>query len=271
MDWEKLLEQAKDAAIEYGPSVAGAVATLVIGWIAAKFVRAIVRRLMKRAKVDPTLAGFAGNMIYMLLLAFVAISALGTLGVETGSFVAIIGAAGLAIGFALQGSLANLAAGVMIIIFRPFRMGDLIEAAGVTGKVHEIQTFSTVLDTVDNKRIVVPNSALMGDTITNYSANDTRRVDLVVGIGYEDDIRKAKDLLASILAEHPLVLQHPAPVVAMRELADSSVNFNVRPWCKTDDYWTVWSDITEQVKLQFDAAGLNIPFPQQDVHLHQVA
>jgi small conductance mechanosensitive channel len=271
MDWEKLLNQAKDVAIEYGPSVAGALATLVVGWIASKIVRAIVKRLMRRAKVDETLAGFAGNMIYMLLLAFVVISALGTLGVQTGSFVAIVGAAGLAIGFALQGSLANLAAGVMIIIFRPFRVGDMVEAAGITGKVTEIQTFSTVLDTVDNKRIVVPNSALMGDTITNYSANDTRRVDLVMGIGYDDDIKQAKEILEAILHEHPLVLKDPAPAVSMRELADSSVNFNVRPWCKTGDYWTVWSDVTEQVKLRFDAAGISIPYPQQDVHMHQVA
>ncbi len=271
MDWQQILEKAKTVALNYGPNVIGAVAILVIGWIGAKIIRAIVRKVMVRAKVDPTLSGFAGNMIYMMLLAFVVISALDRLGVSTGSFVAIIGAAGLAIGFALQGSLSNLAAGVMIIIFRPFRQGDFIEAAGTLGDVEEIQVFSTIMNTKDNKRIIVPNSKLMGGVITNYSANDTRRVDLVVGIGYGDDLKQAKEVLEQILAENPKVLKSPAPKVVVSALADSSVNFNVRPWCKTDDYWGVWSEVTEQVKLRFDAAGISIPYPQQDVHMHQVA
>ena len=194
MNWQEILDKAKTVALDYGPNVIGALAILILGWIGAKIVRAIVRRLMKRAKLDVTLAGFVGNLVYMLLLAFVIVSALDRLKVSTGSFVAIIGAAGLAIGFALQGSLSNLAAGVMIIIFRPFRQGDFIEAAGTLGDVEEIQVFSTILNTKDNKRIIVPNSKLMGGVITNYSANDTRRVDLVMGIGYDDDIKQAKEI-----------------------------------------------------------------------------
>jgi len=271
MDWQEVLDKLIDVGVSYGPRVAGAVATLVLGWIGARILRAIVRKVMRRAKVDPTLIGFVANMTYMLLMAFIVVSALGALGVATGSFVAIIGAAGLAIGFALQGSLSNLAAGVMIILFRPFRQGDFIEAAGSTGTVEEIQVFSTIMNTVDNKRIIVPNSKLMGDVITNFSANRRRRVDLVFGIGYGDDLRRAKELLVEVVRSHPLVLKDPAPAVAMRELADSSVNFNVRPWCNTSDYWTVYSEVTEQVKLRFDAEGISIPFPQRDVHLHQVA
>jgi small conductance mechanosensitive channel len=271
MDWQDILDKARQIALDYGPQVVAALATLVLGWIGAKIARAILRKVMTRARVDVTLIGFTTNMVYMLLLAFVFISALGALKVETGSFVAIVGAAGLAIGFALQGSLANLAAGVMIIIFRPFRVGEFIEAAGTTGDVVEIQTFSTILNTKDNKRIVIPNGQLMGNTIINYSANPTRRVDMVMGIGYGDDIKKAKDLLMEILKAHPLVLDKPEPAVGVASLGDSSVNLNVRPWCKPADYFTVWSEITEAVKLRFDAEGISIPFPQRDVHLHQVA
>jgi small conductance mechanosensitive channel len=271
MDWEKVLEWLKDAGIKYGPSVGFALLTLIVGWIVAKIIRSIIRRVMLRAKLDPTLAGFTANLVYFALLAFVIVSALGEIGIQTGSFIAIVGAAGLAIGFALQGSLSNFASGVMLILFRPFRTGDFVEVGGVAGSVEEVQVFSTILTTPDNKRIILPNSSVMGGTITNYSATGTRRVDMVFGIGYEDDIKKAKDILVRILDEHPAVLKDPAPAVTVGELGDNSVNFNVRPWANTPDYWTVYFDVTEAVKVQFDANDISIPFPQRDVHLHQVA
>lgn len=271
MDWERVLDWLRNAAIEYGPSAGYALAVLLVGWIAAKIIRGVLRRVMLRAHLDVTLAGFAANLVYFALLAFVIVSALGQIGIQTGSFVAIVGAAGLAIGFALQGSLSNFASGVMLIMFRPFRAGDFVEVGGVAGSVEEVQVFSTILTTPDNKRIILPNSAVMGGTITNYSATGTRRVDMVFGIGYDDDIKKAKNILVRILEEHPAVLKDPAPVVVVGALADSSVNFNVRPWTNTPDYWTVYGDVTEAVKLQFDANDISIPFPQQDVHMHQVA
>jgi len=271
MDWEKVLDWLKNAGLEYGPSVGFALVVLVVGWIAAKIVRGVLRRVMLRARLDVTLAAFASNLVYFALLAFVIVSAMGQIGIQTGSFVAIVGAAGLAIGFALQGSLSNFASGVMLIMFRPFRAGDFVEVGGVAGSVEEVQIFSTILTTPDNKRIILPNSAVMGGTITNYSATGTRRIDMVFGIGYGDDLKKAKNILVKILDEHPAVLKDPAPVVVVGELADNSVNFNVRPWTNTPDYWTVYGDVTEAVKIQFDANDISIPFPQRDVHLHQVA
>jgi len=271
MDWQKVLEWLKHAGLAYGPSVGFALLTLVAGWIAAKIIRGVLRRVMLRARLDVTLAAFAANLVYFVLLTFVIVSVLAQIGVHTGSFIAIVGAAGLAIGFALQGSLSNFASGVMLILFRPFRAGDFVEVGGVAGSVEEVQVFSTVLTTPDNKRIILPNSSVMGGTITNYSATGTRRVDMVFGIGYGDDIKKAKEILIRILEEHPAVLKDPAPVVAVGELADSSVNFIVRPWTSTPDYWTVHNDVTETVKVQFDANDISIPFPQRDLHMHQVA
>ncbi len=255
----------------YGPAVLKALATLIIGWIVAKIITGVVRRLMIKSKVDPTLSGFAGKLTYMVLMTLVAISAIQTLGVATTSFVAVIGAAGLAIGFALQGSLANFAAGTMLILFRPFKVGDYVEAGGVSGIVEELEVFVTTLRTPDNKKVIVPNAIISGGTITNYSANPTRRIDLVFGIGYDDDLKKAKKILEEILAKDDRILKDPAVTIAVGELADSSVNFVVRPWVKTADYWDVHFDLTEAVKLEFDAQGISIPFPQQDVHMHQVA
>jgi small conductance mechanosensitive channel len=203
-------------------------------------------------------------------MVFVIIAAINTLGVQTTSFIAVIGAAGLAIGFALQGSLANFASGVMLIIFRPFKAGDFVEAGGTSGAVEAIHIFNTVLKTPDNKKVIIPNSKVTGDNIVNYSAKDTRRVDLVFGIGYEDDIRKAKQTLEQIVASDERVLKDPAPTIAVSELGDSSVNFVVRPWVNTADYWSVYFDLTEKVKLTFDDQGISIPFPQTDVHLHKV-
>jgi len=211
------------------------------------------------------------NILYMVLMVLVIISALGQLGVATTSFVAILGAAGLAIGFALQGSLGNFAAGVMLMAFRPFKEADFVEVAGLAGVVLEVGVFATILKTPDNKRVTVPNSAITDGNIVNYSAHDTRRVDMVFGIGYSDDIKAAKELLEQIVQENDQVLSDPAPVVAVSELADSSVNFVVRPWVKTADYWDVYWATHEAVKLRFDAAGISIPFPQQDVHMHEVA
>ncbi|UCC81376.1 MAG: mechanosensitive ion channel [Candidatus Zixiibacteriota bacterium] len=225
---------------------------------------------MKKGKVDPTLTKFVTNISKIALMTFIIISALGALGVQTASFIAIIGAAGLAVGFALQNSLSNFASGVMLIIFRPFKSGDYVEAGGTGGSVEAIQIFNTTLKTPDNKKVIVPNSQITGDKIVNYSAMDKRRIDLVFGIGYDDSIKKAKDILEKIIAEDKRILEDPAPVIAVLELGDSSVNFAVRPWVNTSDYWAVHFDITEKVKLAFDENDISIPYPQRDVHIHQV-
>ena len=268
---EELWKTLVTAATNWGPAVISAVATLIIGWIVAKILRGILRRVMTRAKVEPTLTGFLSSLFYIAAMTLVVVSAIGKLGVQTMSFVAVLGAAGLAVGFALQGSLANFAAGVLLIIFRPFKVGDYVEAGGVAGSVEEIQIFATHFKTPDNKAVIVPNAAISGGNITNYSAKDTRRIDLVFGIGYGDDIRKAKEILAGILAKDDRILKDPEPTVAVGELGESSVNIVCRPWVKTVDYWAVLFDVTEAVKTQFDAQGITIPFPQQDVHMYQAA
>ncbi len=254
----------------YGTKIIGAIAILVLGRIGVGIFTSIIGRLMKKGQVDPTLTKFVTNISKIALMTFVIISALGALGVQTASFIAIIGAAGLAVGFALQSSLANFASGVMLIIFRPFKSGDYVEAGGTGGSVEAIQIFNTTLKTPDNKMVIVPNSQITGDKITNYSAMDKRRIDFVFGIGYDDNIRTAKEILERIITEDERILKDPAPVVAVLELADSSVNFAVRPWVKTSDYWPVYFDITEKVKLTFDEKNISIPFPQSDVHIHQV-
>lgn len=264
--WDKIAEWAE----AYGPAVISAVAILVIGRIVVGILAGVVRRLMKRANVDPTLTSFVTSLTKIALMTFVFIAAIRALGVETTSFVAIIGAAGLAIGFALQGSLANFAAGVMLIIFRPFKAGDYVEAGGMAGSVEAVGIFNTKLKTPDNKEVIIPNSNITGNNITNYSAKETRRVDLVFGIGYDDDLKKAKQILTDIVNSDERVLKDPAPTIAVSELADSSVNFVVRPWVKSGDYWAVLFDLTEKVKLTFDEQGISIPFPQQDVHMHTV-
>jgi small conductance mechanosensitive channel len=224
---------------------------------------------MTKNKLDTTIVGFAKNLLYISLLTFIVLAALGQLGIQTTSFMAVLGAAGLAVGLALQGSLANFAAGVLMIIFRPFSVGDFIEGAGVAGTVEEIQIFTTRLNTPDNKVIIVPNAKLTADNITNYSAKDTRRVDLVAGIGYEDDIDKTKAILTDLLAADERVLSDPAPTIGVVELADSSVNIVVRPWVKSADYWKVYFELTEQIKKRFDAEGISIPFPQRDIHVYE--
>lgn len=258
-------------AIEYGQAFIFAIVIFIFGKWVAKAITNFAKKTLKRSGLDDTLVIFLGNIIYAILFAFVIIAALSQLGVETTSLAAIFAAAGLAIGLALQGSLSNFASGVMIIAFRPFKKGDFIEAAGTSGSVEEVGIFCTTLKSGDNKMIVIPNGALTGGNIVNFSAHDTRRIDLVFGIGYDDDIKKAKMLLGDIITAESRILKDPAPVIAVAELADSSVNLAVRPWVKTSDYWGVKFDLLEAVKLRFDQEGISIPFPQQDVHMHQAA
>jgi len=256
---------------QYGLRVIGAILILIAGRIAAGLVGSGVRKAMERAGADKGLVGFVSALARAAVLVFAVIAALGKFGVETASFVAVIGAAGFAIGFAMQGSLSNFASGVMILVFRPFKVGDAIDAAGSVGSVKEIGIFTTTLATFDNKKIIIPNSQVMGGTITNINAFDTRRVDLTAGIAYNDDIGQAKQILEGILEKHPKVLADPAPNVQMNEMADSSLNFIVRPWVKTEDYWTVFFEVNRSIKEEFDKAGISIPFPQRDVHVHQVS
>lgn len=267
---ENLWNQLYDFGLSYGPQIIGAIAILVLGRIGVGIFTSIVGRLMKKGKVDPTLTKFVTSISKIALMTFVIISALGALGVQTASFIAIIGAAGLAVGFALQGSLSNFASGVMLIIFRPFKSGDYVEAGGTSGSVESIQIFNTTLKTPDNKVVIVPNSQITSAKIVNYSAMDKRRIDFVFGIGYDDNIKKAKDILEKIISEDDRILKDPASVVAVLELGDSSVNFAVRPWVNTADYWAVYFDITEKVKLTFDENNISIPYPQRDVHIHQL-
>lgn len=261
-----------DAVMEkvslHGPSILGALAIFVVGrWVARLVTNGFVRTARK-ARVDPTLIGFLKNLIYMLLLTAVCISALEQLGFKASSLTAVLAAVGFAIGMALQGSLGNLAAGAMLIFFKPFRVGDLVEVGGNRGTVVEIQLFNTILLTLDNIRIIVPNGKITDATIQNFSAERERRIDLVVGCGYNDDLKAVKAALLQILENEQRVLNSPAPVVAVSELGDSSVNFVVRPWVLSDDYWEVRFDLTEQIKLAFDEHGFTIPFPSQDLFVH---
>ena len=247
-------------------NIAIAIAIFFVGRIVVKWIVKLIRKLMIRNEVDPILVNFVAAIANAILLLFVVVASLDQLGVDTTSMVALVGAAGLAIGLALQGSLQNFAAGVMMIVFRPFKLGDFIEAGGVVGVVEQISIFSTMMKTGDNREIIVPNGQIYAGAITNYSARETRRIDMVFGIGYDDDMLKAKKIMEGILVAHELVLEDPAPAVAVAELADSSVNFNVRPWVNSADYWGVRSDLIEQIKLAFDAEGISIPYPQMDVH-----
>jgi len=227
--------------------------------------------MLERSNTDQTLVKFLGDLVYFGLLVLVIIAALGTLGVNTTSFAAIIGAAGLAVGLALQGNIANFGAGVVLLFLRPFKVGDFVEAGGATGVVDSIGIFNTTFKTGDNRIILVPNSNIIGGNIVNYSREPIRRIDLVIGVGYDDDLKLVKQTLEEILNNHPKVLKDPAPAVALAELADSSVNFNVRPWVKSEDYWGVRSELLETIKTTFDEKGINIPYPQLDVHLDQKA
>lgn len=265
---ESTITQIQELLTVYGLKVIAALAIFVIGRIIAKMVKSGIAKAMAKSKSDPILISFTANMIYAALLAFIIIAALGQLGIQTTSFIAILGAAGLAVALALQGSLSNFAAGVLMIIFRPFKQGDFIEGAGVAGVVEEVHIFNTVMRTGDNKTVIIPNGGLMNGNIINYSTKPTRRIDLVIGIGYDDDIKKAKAVLEELMQNEERILKDPAPTLGLLELADSSVNFAVRPWVKSADYWGVHFDLLEAIKLRFDADGISIPYPQQDVHIH---
>lgn len=253
----------------YAFSLLMALLIFVIGkWAVNKVVKLLGKVLRKVKGMDETLIKFLENIVYYALMIVVILTALGKLGVETTSFLAILGAAGLAIGLALKDSLGNFASGVMIILFKPFKVGDLVTAAGVTGSVSEVGIFNSVFITADNQKIIVPNSAITSSSITNVNAFDTRRVDLVVGISYDDDIKKAKDILTSIISSNEKVILDKGITVAVSELADSSVNFVVRAWVNTSDYWDVKFGLTESIKTTFDKEGITIPYPQQDVYHH---
>jgi small conductance mechanosensitive channel len=258
-------------AIAWGIKILGAIAVYIIGKWLAKALTKLFRKMLERSNTDITLVKFLGDLVYFGLIVLVIIAALGTLGVNTTSFAAIIGAAGLAVGLALQGNIANFGAGVVILFLRPFKVGDFVEAGGAVGVVDTIGIFKTTFKTGDNRVIIVPNSNIIGGNITNYSREAIRRIDLVIGVGYEDDLKLVKSTLEEILNNHPKVLKDPAPAVALAELADSSVNFNVRPWVKSEDYWGVRSELLETIKTTFDEKGINIPYPQMDVHINNKA
>ena len=268
-DVEGMIELVKTNAIDWAINLGIAILIFIVGRIVVSMVTGGLKKVMARAKMDNILIEFLGSIASGVLMLFVVIAAIKQLGVDTSSMVALIGAAGLAVGFAMQDSLSNFASGVMLIMFRPFKDGDFVEAGGVTGVVEKINIFTTTMRTGDNREIIVPNGAIFGGTITNYSARDTRRVDMVFGIGYDDDLLKAKGLLERLVSEDDRILADPAPAVAMNALNDSSVDFKVRPWVKSADYWDVMSDFTEKVKLTFDAEGISIPYPQMDVHVHK--
>ena len=269
MDLSVLSERVYTMLTLYGLRVVSAIAIFIIGRWVAKGMIQIIERIMVKRKVDETLVSFVSNLGYVVLLAFVIIAALNKLGIQTASIIAVLGAAGLAIGLALQGSLANFAAGILMIIFSPFKVGDYIEGAGVTGTVESIQIFTTQLKTPDNKTIIIPNAKISGDNIVNYSTKGSRRVDLVFGIGYSDDIDKARHIIMDILSEDERVYKDPEPVVLLSELADSSVNLTTRAWSKSADVWDIYFETTEKVKKTFDAQGITIPFPQRDVHIYE--
>lgn len=264
------LDMAIDFAYDYGFKLIGALLIFLIGkWIARR-IQNITVKLMQKNNVDETLVSFIQSLIYIMLMIVVVLASISVLGIETTSFVAILGAAGLAVGLALQGTLGNVGSGVLLISFRPFKVGDFVTVGGETGTVAGISIFATTLHTLDNKVIIVPNSAVSAGNITNFSARQTRRIDLKFGIGYGDDLKLAKSTLEEIMQADDRVLSDPAPFVGVSELGDSSVNFVFRPWVKSEDYWDVYFQMIEKVKLTFDEKGISIPYPQMDIHLNKI-
>lgn len=266
---EELVIQIRELAVHFGLNLITALAVLVIGIWISKFIRRTIEKQLNKKEIDKTLVSFLINLIYFTLLTVVVLAALGQLGIETTSFIAVLGAAGLAIGLALQGSLANFASGFLLIIFRPFKVDDVVKLADEEGYVEKIQIFTTQIRTFDNKTIIIPNSVITSGKITNYTAKEFRRVDLSIGISYGDNIKKAIESLMEVLNNHPKVLKDPAPFVGVKGYGDSSIDLSLKPWCKTEDYWDVFFDINEKIKEQFDAKGISIPFPQRDVHLFE--
>ena len=266
---EELIVKLYEYVITYGLSFLAAILIFIIGKWIARLVSRIIEKVMLKAKMEQTLATFVKHITYCVLLLFVVIAALNKLGVQTTSLIALIGAAGLAVGLALQGSLANFAAGIMLIIFKPFKVGDFVEVGGAMGAVQEIQIFNTALTTLDNRRVIVPNSKVTSDNIVNFTGLGRRRVDLVFGISYSDDMKTAKEALQSVVDSDSRILKDPKSVIAVSELADSSVNIVCRPWVDPKDYWGVYFDVIENGKLELEKRGITIPFPQRDVHLYE--
>jgi small conductance mechanosensitive channel len=269
VDIDSLLATLQNLATLYGLKILAAIFIFVIGRWIAKMIKKFLGKTMTRSGVDATIIPFVLDLSYVALLIMVIVASLGALGIQTTSLIAVLGAAGLAVGLALQGSLSNFAAGVLIVTFRPIRVGDYFEGAGTAGTVEHIQIFSTTARTPDNKVIIIPNGKLLSDNIVNYSMKEIRRVDMTVGVSYADPIDKVKEVLADILAKESRILQDPSPIIGLIQLADSSVNFAVRPWVKTEDYWAVYFDLHETIKKRFDAEGISIPFPQQDIHVYK--
>lgn len=269
LDLSSAIASIQTLVAAWGLKVLGALAILVVGRVVAGWIRGLTVRALGRARIDETLTPFLATLVYAALLAFVILAALQLLGVPTTSAVAILGAAGLAVALAFQGTLSNFSSGVMLLTFRPFRVGDFVEAAGVSGTVKEIGIFMSTLATPDNIRVIMPNSKISGEIIKNYSANDTRRIDLVVGVHYDDDLDLAMRTISDIVAREDRLLDDPAPLVKVDELGASSVDFVVRPWVRTEDYWDVRRDLVKALKEGVEAAGLSFPFPQRDVHLMQ--
>ncbi|EGR4287595.1 small-conductance mechanosensitive channel MscS [Vibrio cholerae] len=264
------LTNNSDLLIQYGVNVISAILILFIGNLVVKGVAGSVANVLKKKEMDKAVVDFIHGLVRYTLFIIVLIAALSRIGVQTASVVAVIGAAGLAVGLALQGSLSNFAAGVLIVAFRPFKSGDYVEIGGVAGSVDSIQIFQTVLKSPDNKMVVVPNSAVIGGAITNYSRHETRRVDMVIGVSYKSDLQKTKRVLRETLEKDPRILKEPDMTIGVLTLADSSINFVVRPWCKTSDYWAVYFDSMQAIKEALDANGIEIPFPQMDVHLNKI-
>jgi small conductance mechanosensitive channel len=260
----------QDVLAEHGPRILSAALALAVGWWLVRFLSRALQGLLARRRVDSGLSVFLVTACRSLLGALVLITALDILGVPTTSLFIVAGAVAIAAGMALHGPLANLAAGAILTVFKPVRIGDLVEVVGNLGVVEDVQLFSTVLVSLDNREIVVPNAIVTSGHVVNYSGRKTRRVDLVFGIGYGDDIRSAKEVMTRVLSRNRFVLSEPAPTVAVSELADSSVNFVVRPWCKTSDYWDAWFSLTEEIKLGLESAGISIPFTQRETHMHDM-
>lgn len=267
---QNYVQMVIDFVWRIGPNLLWAIATLIVGLWAIKLINKVATKTMKKANVDVSLQKFIASLLDLGLKILLLISVASMLGIASASFVAVVGAIGLAIGLALQGSLANFAGGVLILLLKPFKVGDFIEAQGYGGKVDQIQIFNTILKTADNRTIILPNAGLSNGNITNFSLEPKRRVDMTFGIGYEDDLKKAKQILQQMVKDDERILDEPAPAVVVAELADSSVNFALRVWVKAEDYWNVFFDFQEKVKITFDEQGISIPFPQHEVHLHQV-
>jgi small conductance mechanosensitive channel len=269
--WDEAIDMLTTNGVDLGINILTALVIFYVGrWFISIAMRGL-RKVLQKQEIDKTLESFVCNLVRTVLLVFVVVAAISALGIQTTSFIAVLGAAGLAVGLALQGSLSNFASGVLIVLFRPYKVGDFVEAAGISGSVEEVQILTTVLKTGDNKRVIVPNSQIMDSIITNYSANDTRRVDMVVGVSYSDDLDKVRQTLEDLVAAEARILDEPACTIAVSALADSSVNFVVRPWVASADYWGVMFDMTEAIKKRFDKEGITFPFPQQDVHLYNAS